>query len=137
MANVIKTALWDKVGVNKFSKLLDLTAFRHKLVSGNIANATTPDYAAKDFDFKDEINKALGTGPNLTMKATSSKHLESSGPNRNIKVIETGAESDEDLNGVDIDTEMTNLAINQMRYTIGAKMLQRKMGALSKAIKGR
>ena len=137
MANVIKSILRDKTGVNKFGKLLDLTAYRHKLVSGNIANATTPGYAARDIDFKDEIDKALGSGSNLTMKATNSKHLGNSDPAGNIKVIEHGAESEDDLNGVDIDTEMTNLAINQMRYTIGAKILQRKMSFLSKAIKGR
>jgi flagellar basal-body rod protein FlgB len=137
MANVIDKNIWDKTGVNKFSKLLDLSAYRHKLISGNIANATTPDYAAQDIDFKDEMQKALGTGPSLAMKATKTKHIGNTGPNREIKVIENAAESDEDLNGVDIDNEVTNLAINQMRYTIGARMLAKKMGFLSKAIKGR
>jgi flagellar basal-body rod protein FlgB len=137
MDNVIKTAIWDKTGVNKFGKLLDLAAYRHKLISGNIANSTTPDYASKDIDFKDEVQKALGSGSTLTMKATHTKHIGGSGPNREIKIIEHKAESDEDLNGVDIDTEMTNLSINQMRYTIGARMLQKKMDGLRKAIKGR
>ncbi len=137
MDNVIKTAIWDKTGVNKFGKLLDLAAYRHKLISGNIANSTTPDFASKDIDFKDEIQKSLGLGSTLTMKATNARHIGSTGPNREIKIIEHKADSDEDLNGVDIDTEMTNLSINQMRYTIGARMLQKKMDGLRKAIKGR
>jgi flagellar basal-body rod protein FlgB len=137
MADVIKTTLWDKTGINKFGKMLDLTAYRHKLISGNIANATTPNYAARDINFEDEIQKAVGGGSELPMKATNSRHISNSGPNQEVKIIEHEAESDEDLNGVDIDQEVTNLAVNQMRYTIGAKMLQKKMEFLNKAIKGR
>jgi len=137
MANVIKPSFWDKTGINQFGKMLDLTAYRHKLISGNVANATTPDYAARDIDFQDEMQKALGSGSALPMKETSTKHIGNTGPNREIKVIEHGAETDEDLNGVDIDTEVTNLAVNQMNYTIGARILQKKISFLSKAIKGR
>jgi flagellar basal-body rod protein FlgB len=137
MANVIKTSVWEKTGVDKFGKLLDLAAYRHKLIAGNIANATTPDYAARDIDFQDEIDKALGDDKNLTMKATSPKHIGGVGQTRELKVIETAPESEDDLNGVDIDEEITDMAVNQMRYTIGARILQNKMNFLRKAIKGR
>lgn len=137
MANVIKPSVWDKTGVNQFGKLLDLAAYRHKLISGNIANVMTPEYSSKDIDFKDEIQKALGSDQMLAVKATNRKHITNVGPNREIKVIEHEAESDEDLNGVDIDREVTNLAINQMRYTVGARILQKKINFLQKAIKGR
>jgi flagellar basal-body rod protein FlgB len=137
MANVIKPSIWEKTGIDKFGKLLDLAAYRHKLISGNIANVATPDYAARDIDFQDEMDKALDSGQNLAMKATSPKHIGGIGPNREVKVYETGPKSEDDLNGVDIDTEITNLAVNQMRYTIGARILQKKMSFLEKAIKGR
>jgi len=137
MANVIKTSIWDKTGVDKFGTLLDLAAYRHKLIAGNVANATTPDYAARDIDFQAEIDKALGDGQNLSMKATSSKHIGGIGQRQEIKVIETAPESEDDLNGVDIDEEITNMAVNQMRYTIGARILQNKINFLRKAIKGR
>ena len=137
MANVIKPSFWNKTGIDQFGKMLDLSAHRHKLISGNIANAMTPGYAARDMDFQDEMHKALGSGSDLPMKTTNLKHVGNTGPNREIKVIEHGAETDEDLNGVDIDNEVTNLAVNQMNYTIGAKILQKKISFLSKAIKGR
>jgi flagellar basal-body rod protein FlgB len=89
MANVIKTSIWEKTGVDKFGKLLDLAAYRHKLIAGNIANTTTPEYAARDIDFKAEINKALGTDQNLTMKATSPKHIGGEAQKREVKVYET------------------------------------------------
>jgi flagellar basal-body rod protein FlgB len=137
MANVIKPSIWDKTGISKFSKLLDLSAYRHKLIAGNIANVETPGYAARDIDFQKEMDKALDTGQNLVMKATDPRHIGGVGPNREIKVYEIGPKSEDDLNGVDIDTEVTNLAVNQMRYTIGARILQKKIDFLEKAIKGR
>ncbi|MCK5127143.1 MAG: flagellar basal body rod protein FlgB [candidate division Zixibacteria bacterium] len=137
MANIIKTSLWAKTGFNKLEKYLDLAAYRHKLISGNVSNVSTPGYTAKDIDFNKEINNALGNGPVLAMKTTSTGHLGNSGPERQIKVIETRAQSEDDLNGVDIDKEVTNMSINQMRFTIGAQILKRKVNFLQKAIKGR
>jgi flagellar basal-body rod protein FlgB len=137
MANVIDKFFWNKTGVDKFRKLLDLTAYRHKLISGNIANSTTPGYAAKDIDFQKEIGKALGKGPTLKMEMTSPLHIGNSGPEAKIKVIGHGPESEEELNGVDIDTEVTNMSVNQMRYSISARLLQRKMSFFRKVITGR
>jgi len=137
MANIIKPSVWDRTGIDPFGKMLDLAAYRHKLISGNVANATTPDYAAKDIDFNEEMDKALGDGATLAMKTTDRRHIGPTGPDREIKVTETGPQSEEDLNGVDIDTEITNLAINQMRYSIGARILQKKIDFLRKAITSR
>lgn len=137
MSNILNTTIWEKTGFTKLGKYLDLASYRHKLISGNLSNAATPDYAARDIDFKKEVNQALGKGSVLPMKTTSPGHLSNSGPNREIKVIEHRAESEDDLNGVDIDTEMTNMAVNQMRYTIGAQLLKRKVSSLQKAIAGR
>ncbi len=137
MANVVDKFMWSKIGVDKFGKLLDLAAYRHKLISGNVANSTTPGYAAKDIDFQKEMQKALGDGPVLKMETTNPMHLGNLGPKAEIKVIKHGPESEDDLNGVDIDKEVTNMSVNQMRYTISANLLQRKMSFFRKVITGR
>jgi len=137
MANVIKSFIWEKTGVDKFGKLLDMAAMRHKLISGNIANVSTPGYASKDIDFNKEMQQALGKGPMLTMASTDPRHISNAGMDRKANIKEHGPETDEDLNGVDIDTEVTNLAVNQMEYSIGARLLQRQMDALRTAIRGR
>ncbi|MEE9441150.1 MAG: flagellar basal body rod protein FlgB [candidate division Zixibacteria bacterium] len=136
MADFIKATIWQKTGVDKLSKFLDLASQRHKLITANLANTTTPGYAAKDIDFKAEMKKALGSGPVLAMKATNPGHIPNSGPNNKVKILKHGPESDDDLNGVDIDREVTNLAVNQMRYSIGSRILQRKVQFLKKAIRG-
>lgn len=137
MGNVIDKMVWDKSGVEKYGKMLDLAAFRHKLISGNVANASTPGYAARDVDFDAEMKKSMGNGAVLPMTTTSPNHLGNAGAESEVKVIETEAESEDDLNGVDIDTEITNLAVNEMNYTVGARLLQKNMETLRKAITGR
>ncbi len=137
MANVLNDMVWSKTGVDEFKKMLDLAAYKHKLIAGNIANVNTPGYAAKQLDFDTEIKKALGQGPVLQLKTTSNGHIGNVGPDQQVKVTEVGPESSDDLNGVDIDAEISDLSINQMRYTIGARLLAKKMDGLRKAIKGR
>lgn len=137
MANIIDKSVWSKTGVEKYGKMLDLAAYRHKLISGNVANSATPGYAAQDIDFDAEMKKSLGIGPVLPMKTTSPNHLTNAGAESTVKVIETEPESEDDLNGVDIDTEITNLAVNEMNYTVGARLLQKNMETLRKAITGR
>lgn len=137
MGSIIDKMVWEKSGVEKFGKMLDLAAYRHKLISGNVANAATPGYASQDVDFNTEMKKALGTGPVLPMKVTDPKHLPNSGAEASVKVIEHGPESEDDLNGVDIDTEITNLAVNEMNYTVGARLLEKNLTGLKKAITGR
>ncbi len=136
MGNVINKAVWQKIGVDAFGKMLDLAAYRHKLISGNVANSATPGYAAKDVDFDGEMKKALGGGPMLPLATTDQKHISNVGRDTKVKVIEHGPESDDDLNGVDIDKEVTNLAVNQMNYTIGARLLEKQLSVLRKAITG-
>lgn len=137
MGNVVDKFLWSKIGVDDFGKMLDLAAYRHKLISGNLANSMTPGYAAKDIDFQKEMNEALGNGPVLKMETSNPMHISNAGPQDKIKVIEHDAESREELNGVDVDEEMTNMSVNQMRYTIGAHLVQRKMSFFRKVITGR
>ena len=43
--------IFDKIGVPNFRKYLSLGSFRHKLISGNMANLSTPGYKSEDIDF--------------------------------------------------------------------------------------
>ena len=44
------------------SKALVLRAERQRAIAGNIANADTPGYAARDFAFSDALRDAAGSG---------------------------------------------------------------------------
>ena len=55
-------------------KALQLRSQRHQILASNIANADTPNYKARDFDFQSALQKAVGqqSGNTLPMTATAS-----------------------------------------------------------------
>ncbi|WP_080894798.1 flagellar basal body rod protein FlgB, partial [Ralstonia solanacearum] len=60
---------------------LRLRSQRHQLLASNIANADTPSYKARDFDFQSALQKATGqqSGSSLPMTATAAGHLTAAG----------------------------------------------------------
>ncbi len=63
---------------NLASRQLQHLTARQAVISGNIANANTPGYRARDLTpFRDLLDKTM-----LTMAATRAGHLESEGPAR-------------------------------------------------------
>jgi flagellar basal-body rod protein FlgB len=61
---------------NLASRQLQYLTARQAVISGNIANANTPGYRARDLTpFRDLVDKTM-----LTMAATRAGHLESEGP---------------------------------------------------------
>jgi len=62
---------------------LRIRAQRQELIAGNIANADTPNFKARDIDFKSamqEANKQMA-GSGLTTAKTSAKHLDGAATN--------------------------------------------------------
>ena len=54
------------------SAALSLRNKKNEIIASNIANAATPNYKARDLDFKSEMSRHLKTG-NLT--TTNEKHF--------------------------------------------------------------
>lgn len=56
---------------------LNLRAYRQELLASNIANADTPNYKARDVDFKSALSNALAgkAGGTLSMARTAAGHL--------------------------------------------------------------
>ena len=138
MSNIIRDMVINKVGVPKFKKFLDLTALRHKLIAGNIANSLTPGYKTKDVDFYEEFRRSMGTSRGIVGVTTNERHIPiGDSPRKGFKVIENKSGPTSGVNNVDIDKEFTNLSVNQMNYTIAARMIRDKFDGLKKAITGR
>lgn len=137
MENKITQFIFNKAGIPKSQKYLDLAALKHKLVSGNVANVSTPGYKAKDFDFHNEFKKASGAGNSLRGFTTNSNHIpigqhEAKPPKIHAEKVQIG-----EMNSVDIDKEISNLAQNELLYEVGATLLQRKFEGLRKAIQSK
>ncbi len=118
------------------SKSLDLSAKRHNLISGNIANMDTIGYTPSDLDFQSALSRAMeGPEPDY-MDRTHEKHLST---NYGALPYSVRGEDSEDvdiyhLDSVNIDTEMMNLMENNVKYRSTTEMLLRKMTILNYAI---
>jgi len=135
MDNKLTSFIFEKIGVNDYQKFLDLTSKRHKLVSTNVANVSTPGYRSQDIDFKGELARIGEKGSHLEGVRTHGAHLPTgSSDEKPVKVSRQRVGVGE-INSVDIDREVTKMAQNELMFTTGARLLQMKFEGLRNAIK--
>jgi flagellar basal-body rod protein FlgB len=113
---------------NLLQTFLDVQSRRAEIVAGNIANADTPGFVAKDLDFNDYLRDAA--------KEAERSPVESKFPLSAPKVVEqTPTAIGVDGNTVDVGKEMSNLAQTGGAFNFGAKMLQSRLRLLRTAIR--
>ncbi len=117
------------------SNALDVSARRHNLISGNIANMDTIGFQPKDLDFQRTLKRAMGAKEPDYMDKTHEKHLSPYDINSNPL---TGSDAEEvdiyHLDSVNIDTEMMHLMENNIKYRSTTEMLLRKISILKYSI---
>ena len=134
METKLANFLFQATGVNRYRRFLDLTSLRHKLISSNVANVSTPGYQAQDIDFKLELAKSVQKTNNLVGMTTHSRHIPLGQHPERIPKIERTRVDGSNLNSVDIDLEIPKMAQNELEFTIAARLLQKKFEGLRKAI---
>ena len=117
------------------SNSLDISARRHTVIAGNIANMDTIGYKPRDIDFKKTLKEIMNDKQPRTMSVTDPKHF--SGED----AVPTSIKSEisryvdlEHLDSVNIDTEMDHLVENNIKFSETTEMLLRKMSILRNAI---
>jgi flagellar basal-body rod protein FlgB len=116
-------------------KALDVSAKRHNLIAGNIANMDTIGYNPKDLDFNRALKRAMGAKKSDPLDKTDHRHL--SGNNEATFAMQGEDSKDVDiyhLDSVNIDTQMMNLVENNIKYRATTEMLLRKMKILQYSI---
>ncbi|MCI3921167.1 flagellar basal body rod protein FlgB [Paenibacillus sp. TRM 82003] len=103
--------------------MLDVLSLRNRVIANNIANVDTPRYKTQNVVFQEELLKQLGKGEsgNLQLRRTHARHLPATSAFTGVpfKITEsTDTVVNNNLNSVDIDTEMSNLAKNQLAYNV-------------------
>ncbi|MEE8577082.1 MAG: flagellar basal body rod protein FlgB [candidate division Zixibacteria bacterium] len=137
MDNGLSKFLFDKVGIPKVRTYLNLASLRHKLVSSNVANVATPGYRTRSIDFHKEFAKATSTSTHLAGASTNSGHMPlGEHKDRSPKIYQTKPIVGQ-LISVVIDREVTQLAENELMYTIAARLLQKKFDGIRNAITSR
>ena len=134
MSDKIAGFMFEGMGVPRLGKYLDVTAFRQKLISGNVANVSTPGYKAGDIDFQSEFDRVTQVGNRLAGAVTHHSHLPLGNHSARAPEVELADLEEGELTSVDIDEEISDLTQNQLRFTIGATLLKQKFEGLHKAI---
>ena len=117
-------------GFSVLDRLINAAAFRHRVLSSNIANVDTPGYKAKDVKF-DQI-----LGSEMKLAVTSPQHLGGEGGGPPGEVTADEAQAWADRNTVELDREVSKMMENTMLYQAGVAMLATKIRMFKTALKG-
>lgn len=127
---MVDSILFDKA-VHVMHKALNISSERNRVITSNIANVDTIGFKPTDLDFKQTLLQVLETPSENTLATTHAKHYqtgEGTAPSRDMVYRERSVAA------VDIDTEMTNLAENNLQYRTNSEMLMRKLNLIKFSI---
>jgi len=111
-------------------------ALRNQVLSSNIANADTPNYKARDIDFKSVLKGTQGSS--LQMTKTSQMHRDAWNTNGASAPLQyrIPMQSTLDGNTVETDVEQAAFAENAVMYRASLAFLNGQINGLRYAIRG-
>ena len=122
--------------VNIMHQALDASVLRHNTVSNNIANVNTPNYKAQKVVFEDILKGELAN-TSFEGKTTSSKHIPIGNSLNQALITAQPYSMQNNGNGVDIDSEMTELTKNNIWYQTLTYQVTEEFNLLKTAISSR
>jgi len=132
----------DRIGADLqfLQRAIALRSERQEVLSSNIANADTPNYKARDFDFKAAMQDAMGSRmrlPDTQLALTSARHIPGvaaamAGP---VDLLyRQPLQPSLDGNTVDMDVERVQFADNTMRLQTSMTLISQRIKTLAQAI---
>ena len=118
---------------------LGLRAQRQEVLAGNIANADTPNYKARDFDFSSALKDAVAGRMvgDLALAKTSAQHQQGTTGNASARLqYSQPTQLSADGNTVDMDVERAKFAENAIHYQAGLTFIGGHFKKLMSAIQG-
>ncbi len=118
-------------------KVMDLRSANQSIIAANIANAETPGYAVRKFEFENELQQVLHKQGGR-LRTTHSNHIPLGASNISSVTGTITEVKDKtgigDENSVNVDREMISLSENELLYETAAQILKKKLGMLKYAI---
>ena len=128
---------FDKaLGIHQYT--LGVRSERAEVLASNMANVDTPNYKARDIDFKAALALAKGgQSGRQSLAQTSERHISfSSQMSPEMKFRLPDQPDTGDGNTVNIQTERSHYLQNSMEYQASVQFLAGKFKGISKALKG-
>jgi flagellar basal-body rod protein FlgB len=121
--------------MNVHHQALQVRTQRMEVISGNLANANTPGYKARDIDFNKAMKSAQSTQTKSSMVKTHEQHM--SGSSRmNLELDYRVASQPDTGDGNNVDTQVERNAFLEtgMRYEASLMLLTGKFNGMKKAL---
>ena len=126
----MKVDLFDRSRIPLLEKELDAFALRNKAIANNIANIETPNYKRLDVGFEKQLSDAIEAAKNNVDLSEKVDQVEPEIEIDRSSILASGA------NNVDIDQEMAELAKNQLRFKLAARLMSGMFSQIDKSITG-
>ena len=116
---------------------LQLRSQRAGVLANNIANADTPGYKARDFDFQSMLSSRMGeTSEQLNLETTQSRHVSTLLQGETIGGLKFRNPSQPAIDGntVDVHIEQAEFTENALRYQATLGFIDGKIKSIKKAL---
>lgn len=115
---------------------LKLRARRSEVLAANLANADTPGYKARDFDFKAMLSREMP--PAVRLASTRQGHIQADNnivPNTQM-LYRNPQQPSLDGNTVEAEREQVEYSANAVSYQASLRFLEGRIKSLKTAIRG-
>lgn len=116
---------------------LGLRAQRQQILAGNIANADTPYYQARDFDFSTALKEAMAgrSSGALVLATTAPAHLPGTADAGTARLLyRKPVQASADGNTVDMDIERSQFSENAVQYEASLSFITAQIKLLTAAV---
>ena len=123
------------------AQALTLRAERQRIIAGNIANADTPGFVARDMDFASALREATGQlsgAQSMSGSAmTNAGHLPLTAESTSALALKYSAPSQTSLdsNTVDMDRERASFVDNSVKYEATLRFINTQVRTMLDAMK--
>jgi len=131
----------DRIGedFSFYKTAVSLRQQRQEVLAANIANADTPHYKARDMDFSQALQQAMGNSMNLPavkLDMTSTRHIAGAGSSalQTDLLYRQPLQPSLDGNTVEMDVERMAFADNSMHYQSSLTILSQRIKGLMAAL---
>ncbi|MFD1888389.1 flagellar basal body rod protein FlgB [Paenibacillus wenxiniae] len=133
--------LLNDVGFRRLEGAISAANLRQQVITNNIANADTPYFKRSQVSFENVLQSQMDqSDSSFSGITTNPRHFQigsapGSVPQPTV-VTEEGTVMNNNLNNVDIDVEMSDLAENQLRYNTYIEQINHQIKMMRTAIQG-
>jgi flagellar basal-body rod protein FlgB len=133
--------LFEKTKIPFLESALSAYSLRNKVIATNVANINTAGYKAKAVAFEEHLTNAMSS-PDVSGSVTHEGHIPLNGPgfgSGSPQIIDEQGGMDDlpsGVNNVDMDHEMAELAMNQIRFRFAARLMSETFKQIEKSIRG-